>query len=260
MNWSTQFRRSLFIILGIGIVSLRCSPFEWLAGQTGLMHSKKVYELVQDPNQPFDPSCPYPQKCAAFLNLTKRVNGKAEEAFYGVTCCWQCVGGKNLCAARFWPGKVLEHDGKRMPERERCSTVQPTDFVGDGRQALECYLNHIAQAYGGPYGITPDNIKLFISEATPPSDGNGHTKSGEVACYSGAAASAFGAPRQITLYRLAFSGSPYITVYNTIAHEFWHHVQVVRDGLPNCGIGATNMAALENEANSWASGITPPCP
>lgn len=132
---------------------------------------------------------------------------------------------------------------------ERCAIARDADFAGEGRWRLERYLERLARTSGGAYGIQPQEFRLLISNASPPLVG-GHPVGGEIGCSWG--------KRYVSLYKQTLTNRTLAVTYNTIAREYFHHVQVRRDGV-SCSSSVDGLAALEAEARNWARDVAPLC-
>ena len=127
---------------------------------------------------------------------------------------------------------------------ERCEMARDADFAGDGKWKFDGYLDRLARASGGPYGIQPREFALLVSNAPPPVVGS----SGEIGCSWG--------KRYIYLYRQVLANQSLAATYNTIAREYFRHIQVRRDGV-RCDSLADDE--LEAEARDWAQKVAPLC-
>jgi hypothetical protein len=132
---------------------------------------------------------------------------------------------------------------------ERCDIARDADFAGDGKWKFDRYLESLVRTSGGPYEIQPREFQLLVSGAPAPVVG-GHPVGGEIACSWG--------KRYIYLYKEALSDRTLAITYNTIAREYFHHVQVRRDGV-SCNSSVDGLAALQAEARDWAQKVAPLC-
>ena len=159
------------------------------------------------------------------------------------------VAGSLLAAA-----SLVVHGGEpglKSPPgpQERCDAARDADFVGDGRRRLEEYLEWLARTSGEPYGIRPREFHLLVSNAAPRTVA-GQSVGGEIGCSWG--------QRYISLYKQSLTRRALAETYNTIAREFYHHLQVRRDGVA-CDSSIEDLAALEAEARDWALKVAPLC-
>lgn len=141
----------------------------------------------------------------------------------------------------------------RAPQPElpeiRCGPADDADFDADGHERLWRYLDWLAEAYGPEVGLRPQDVALAIVRG-PAKPGPVGVTAAEVGC---------GGDRyRITLYRDALSGRPLSVTYDTLAHEFYHLVQIRRDGLA-CQARDGERAGYEQEAMNFARGIVPAC-
>jgi hypothetical protein len=130
---------------------------------------------------------------------------------------------------------------------ERCDMAREADFAGDGRRRLEAYLESLVLASGDPYGIRPQEFHLVVSSAPPPLVG-GRWSGSDIGCSWG--------KRYIVLYKRALTNRPLAETDQTIAYQYFRHVQVRRDGT-SCDSSAGPLA---DEAKNWARKIAPACP
>ena len=141
----------------------------------------------------------------------------------------------------------------RAPQPElptiRCGPALDADFDAQGQERLRRYLDWLAQAYGPDVGLRPQDVSLVVVRG-PAKPGPMGVTAAEVACNPGR--------YRITLYRDALSGRPLSVAYDTLAHEFYHLVQIRRDGLA-CEARDGERASYEREAVSFARGIVPAC-
>lgn len=139
--------------------------------------------------------------------------------------------------------------GKKMSiaPPQRCDLARDADFAGDGRRRLEDYLDSLARASGGPYGIRPNEFQLLVSNAAPPVV-SGHPAEGDIGCSWG--------KRYISLFKRTLTNRALAETYNTIAYQYFRHVQVRRDGA-SCDSLPDGRDA---EARDWAQKIAPSCP
>lgn len=141
----------------------------------------------------------------------------------------------------------------RAPQPElpaiRCGPAHDADFEAAGHERLRRYLDWLALTYGPDVRLQPQDVSLVIVRG-PAKPGPVGVTAAEVAC---------NAERyRITLYRDALSGRPLSVAYDTLAHEFYHLVQIRRDGLA-CEARDGDRARYEHEAISFAKGIVPAC-
>jgi hypothetical protein len=114
------------------------------------------------------------------------------------------------------------------------------------------------RSYGAGIGIESGDIKINISPNVPPTHpGRPGVVGGRIVCHSGEAARTAGAKYRITLYKSAFFGKCRAQIFNTIAHEFKHILQVIENNLSCTGV--ENIAAYEKESYTWADYIAPLC-
>jgi len=132
---------------------------------------------------------------------------------------------------------------------QRCDVAREADFAGDGRRKLEAYLESLVVASGDPYGIRPQEFHLLVSRGSPPVIG-GRWSEGDIGCSWG--------KRYIALYQRALTSRPLAETYNTIAYQYFRHIQVRRDGV-SCDSSPDGPATRHAEALEWASRVAPLC-
>ena len=124
------------------------------------------------------------------------------------------------------------------------------------------FLDWLAQSYGRDLELYPGDIRLYVSNESPPTrPGHDGTVAGEILCLPESAWRLEG-KYQITLYRDALVGETASCLYSTIAHEFRHIVQEIEsDGGTHCGrfIDPPALARLERDALEWARAVAPEC-
>ena len=130
-----------------------------------------------------------------------------------------------------------------------CEKARDADFEGEGEERFWAYLDWLVRSHGAQAGLMPHHVSLAIvrGQAKP---GPGGVTTGEISCA--------GRSYRIALYRDALSGRPLQVAYSTLAHEFFHAVQVRRDGLA-CEARAGERASYEREASEFAARIVPAC-
>lgn len=132
----------------------------------------------------------------------------------------------------------------------RCENATDDDFEGEGEEALWSYLDWLVRSHGAPGGLKPHHVSLAIARGKP-KPGPGGVTAGEVSCAD--------KRYRIALYRDALTGRPLRVAYRTLAHEFFHVVQIGRDGL-DCGApGVEDRDLYELEAEGFAARVTPAC-
>jgi hypothetical protein len=192
-------------------------------------------------------------ECARMLVLARREGAARTVASAQPLCCWQCVSGLNTCGQEHWPGRPVALGAHTFPAGGRCEPALASDFEGEGQTALRLYLDWLVRTYGPPYVHDPAEVALSIPASFPRPTEVGVT-AGEVSCTDGKDAPAF----QITLFRAALEGRPRQSLYGALAHEFFHVVQIRRDGLA-CKPTRDTKERLEREAEEAARKIVPPC-
>lgn len=135
------------------------------------------------------------------------------------------------------------------PPRGRCEVAYEADFEGAGLQALERYVAELTRVLGPPAGLQPGAVTLEVARSEPKPGPSGMV-AGEIACGNGR--------YRITLFRKALAGRPLNVAYQTTAHEFFHVVQIRRDGL-HCGPAPGRAAHYEREAQAFAEQQVPRC-
>ena len=148
--------------------------------------------------------------------------------------------GSRILAGGLLAASLAAHAG------ERCEMAREADFAGDGRRRLESYLESLAVASGERYGIRPQEFHLLVSRGSPPVIG-GRWSESDIGCSWG--------KRYIVLYKRALTDRPLAETDNTIAYQYFRHVQVRRDGA-SCD---SSPGALAAEAKDWAQKIAPLC-
>lgn len=133
-----------------------------------------------------------------------------------------------------------------------CEASSDGDYEGAAGERLRAYLASVAQAHGTPVGVTPQDVSLAIVRSLPRPGPSG-VQAGELTCGAGG-----GAPYRIALYRDALSGRAKRIAYHTIAHEFFHIVQIRRDGLRGCEARGSAQP-YEREAEQFADRLVPAC-
>jgi hypothetical protein len=130
-----------------------------------------------------------------------------------------------------------------------CEKAIDADFEGEGEERFWRYLDWMVRAHGAQAGLMPHHVSLAVVRgATKP--GPGGVTAGEISCD--------GRRYRITLYRDALSGRLLQVAYRTLAHEFFHVVQVRRDGL-GCEARPGERTLYEDEAAAFAEGVVPAC-
>ena len=135
------------------------------------------------------------------------------------------------------------------PPRGRCEVAYDSDFEGAGQEALQRYVAELTRVLGPPVGLQPGTVTLAIARSEPKPGPNGMV-AGEVACRDGR--------YRITLFPKALAGRLLNVAYQTTAHEFFHVVQIRRDGLA-CGPAPGRAAQYEREAVAFAEQQVPRC-
>jgi hypothetical protein len=130
-----------------------------------------------------------------------------------------------------------------------CEAARAADFEGAGEQRLRAYLAWLAQHYGGDVALAPSRVGLAVA-ASEPKPGPAGVQAGEVACNPDS--------YRVTLYRTALEGRPLAVAYETVAHEFFHLVQIRRDRL-DCAPGDGARKLYEREAAGFARELVPAC-
>lgn len=141
----------------------------------------------------------------------------------------------------------------RAPQTEApsisCEDSTDADFEGEGEERFWAYLDWIVRAHGAQAGLMPYHVSLALVRGTP-KPGPGGVTAGEISCD--------GRRYRISLYRDALSGRPLQVAYSTLAHEFYHLIQVRRDGLA-CEAREGERVTYENEASAFAQRVVPAC-
>jgi hypothetical protein len=130
-----------------------------------------------------------------------------------------------------------------------CEDSTDADFEGEGEERFWAYLDWIVRAHGAQAGLMPYHVSLAMVRGSP-KPGPGGVTAGEISCD----ARRF----RISLYRDALAGRPLQVAYSTLAHEFYHVVQVRRDGLA-CEAREGERALYESEAAAFAQRVVPAC-
>ena len=105
------------------------------------------------------------------------------------------------------------------------------------------------RTHGAQAGLKPHHVSLAIVRGKP-KPGPGGVTAGEISCN--------GKYHRIGLYRDALAGRPLRVAYGTLAHEFFHVVQTVRDDL-DCEARPGERATYEDEANEFTARVLPAC-
>ena len=160
-----------------------------------------------------------------------------------------------MTASRFLVGVALLSAGLGAAadggvHDERCEIARERDFTGEGRRRFERFLESLADASGAPYGIQAKEFELLFSNARAPLAG-GDPVGGDIGCSWG--------KRYILLYKRVLAERTVATTYNTIARQYFHHVQVRRDGV-RCDSSVDGVTPLQAEARDWAQKVAPLCP
>jgi hypothetical protein len=133
-----------------------------------------------------------------------------------------------------------------------CEPSGDADFAGASEERLRSYLAWLAHAHGGPVGLEPRDVSLTIVRSLPRPGPSG-VQVAEISCGADG-----GAPYRIALYRDALSGRAKRVAYHTVAHEFFHIVQLRRDRLAGCE-AAGSARPYEREAEQFAERLVPSC-
>ncbi|MGQ0586257.1 MAG: ImmA/IrrE family metallo-endopeptidase [Gammaproteobacteria bacterium] len=135
------------------------------------------------------------------------------------------------------------------PEPIACAIARDADFEGAGEAQLRRYLEWLAWTHGTGAGLRPDQVTLAIIRGSFKNAPAG-VQVGEISCGAG--------EYRVMLYRDALAGRPLAVVYGTLAHEFYHVVQIRRDQLA-CEAKKGERLKYEREADEFASKVTPAC-
>jgi hypothetical protein len=150
-------------------------------------------------------------------------------------------------------GCASEPPPARAPQAEApsvsCADSTDADFEGEGEERFWAYLDWMVRAHGAQAGLMPYHVSLAVVQG-PPKPGPGGVTAGEISCDA--------RRYRITLYRDALSGRPLQVAYRTMAHEFYHLIQVRRDGLA-CEAREGERALYESEASAFAQSVVPAC-
>jgi hypothetical protein len=137
----------------------------------------------------------------------------------------------------------------RAPQTEApgvsCADATDADF----EERFWAYLDWIVRAHGAQAGLMPYHVSLAMVRGTP-KPGPGGVTAGEISCDD--------RRYRISLYRDALSGRPLQVAYSTLAHEFYHLVQIRRDGLA-CEAREGERVLYESEATAFAQRVVPAC-
>lgn len=147
------------------------------------------------------------------------------------------------------PAPVRERAPQTVAPALACGTASDEDFEGDGEERLWSYLDWLVRTHGAEAGLLPHRVSLAIVRGQP-KPGPGGVTAGEISCD--------GRNYRIGLYRDALSGRPLRVAYGTLAHEFFHVVQIRRDGL-DCEARPGERATYEGEATEFAARVVPAC-
>ncbi len=135
------------------------------------------------------------------------------------------------------------------PPAPDCRAARGADFKGDGEQQLRRYLAWLVQAHGAKVSLKPEDVTLAIARGEPKPSTGGVT-AGEVSCSAG--------KYRVTLYRNVLDGRPLAVAYESLAHEFYHVVQIRLDRL-KCKPGKGDREGYEREAVEFARTLVPAC-
>lgn len=147
------------------------------------------------------------------------------------------------------PAPVRERAPQTVAPVLACGTASDEDFEGDGEERLWSYLDWLVRTHGAEAGLLPHRVSLAIVRGQP-KPGPGGVTAGEISCD--------GRNYRIGLYRDALSGRSLRVAYSTLAHEFFHVVQIRRDGL-DCEARPGERATYEREATEFAARVVPAC-
>jgi hypothetical protein len=164
-----------------------------------------------------------------------------------LACPGACLGACLLAACA--PAPVAPPAEPAAPEQLSCAPARDADFDGAGEQQLRRYVAWLAEVHGKPVGLQPRTVALgIVRGAAKP--GPAGVQAAEIACGDG--------DYRITLYRDALAGRPLALAYKTVAHEFFHLVQIRRDHL-DCAASKGHREAYEREADAFAMRVVPAC-
>jgi len=147
------------------------------------------------------------------------------------------------------PSPVREREPQAVVPVVNCGTAGDEDFEGDGEERLWSYLDWLVRTHGAETGLLPHRVSLAIVRGQP-KPGSGGVTAGEISCD--------GRNYRIGLYRDALSGRSLRATYSTLAHEFFHVVQIRRDDL-DCASRPGELATYEREATEFAAHAVPAC-
>lgn len=147
------------------------------------------------------------------------------------------------------PSPVREPQTQAVAPSVNCENARDEDFEGDGEERFWGYLDWLVRSHGAEAGLKPHHVSLAIVRGLP-KPGPGGVTAGEISCN--------GKYYRIALYRDALAGRPLRVAYGTLAHEFFHVVQIGRDGL-DCEARAGERASYEREAGDFAVRVLPAC-
>jgi len=147
------------------------------------------------------------------------------------------------------PGPSPVHAPQTETPRVSCEKAEDADFEGEGEEQFWRYLDWLVRSHGAEAGLMPHHVSLAIVRGQP-KPGPGGVTAGEIACYD--------RRYRIALYRDALSGRPLQVAYSTLAHEFYHLVQIRRDRL-DCEARKGERATYEREATEFAARVVPGC-
>lgn len=140
------------------------------------------------------------------------------------------------------PAPVAPPVTPAAPAAIGCQAARTADFEGQGEQQLRAYLAWLAQTHGKPVALKPSHMELAVVRSEP-KPGPAGVQVGEVSCGANG--------YRITLYRDGLAGRPLAVAYETLAHEFFHVVQIRRDKL-DCESSKGNRERYEREATDFA--------
>ena len=147
------------------------------------------------------------------------------------------------------PPPVREREPQTTAPVLACGTAGDEDFEGDGEERLWSLLDWLVRTHGAEFGLQPHRVSLAIVRGQP-KPGPGGVTAGEISCD--------GRNYRIGLYRDALSGRPLRVAYSTLAHEFFHVVQIRRDDL-DCESRPGERLTYEREADEFAKRVVPAC-
>jgi len=154
-----------------------------------------------------------------------------------------------LALAACAPAPVATSVTPALPATFSCSAARDADFEGAGEQKLRAFLAWLAQNHGKAVGLKVAQVSLAIVRGDP-KPGPAGVQVGEISCTPD--------DYRITLYRDGLAGRPLAVTYGTLAHEFFHVVQIRRDKL-NCESSKGNRERYELEATDFARKLVPRC-